>query len=79
MKLMESSTSLSMLDFIELAKQIQDELIDMKIPEIFKGISDALILSAGFVKVVLQGIFLITGLDLPNMHFTARTRIKRIL
>jgi len=78
-KLVEGKTSLSIQDFVEFAKQIQEEFAEIKIPEILKGISDAVILYSGFVKVDLPGIFLITGVDLPNMHFTTRTRIKKIL
>jgi hypothetical protein len=79
MKLVEGKTNLSIQDFVELAKQIQEEFAEMKIPEILKEISDALILYAGFVKEDLPEIFLLTGVDLPQLRFKTSTKLRRIL
>jgi hypothetical protein len=79
MKLVEGKTNLSIQDFVELAKQIQEEFAEMKIPEILKEISDALILNVGFIKVDIPGIFLLTGVDLPQLRFKKSTKLRRIL
>lgn len=76
--LVEGRTTLSLTDFVEIAKQIQENFAEIKIPEILKGISDALMLY-GFVKVDQPGIFLITGVDLPQLRFKPSTKIKKII
>ena len=69
----------SILDFIELGKQVQDHFPEMKIPEIMNEIAEVLLADSVFRKEKTPGIFLLSGVDLPQMHFTPQTRIKRIL
>ena len=78
-KLIVGLSSLSTLDFVEFGKQIQENFPEIKIPEIMKELSDILLLNAGFRKEKIPGIYLLTGIDLPQLHFTQKTRIKRIL
>ncbi|MEI8113722.1 MAG: hypothetical protein WCI54_08830 [Bacteroidia bacterium] len=69
----------SIHDFIESGKQIQDHFPEMIIPEIMNEMAEILVADIGFKKEKTPGIFLLSGVDLPHMHFTQQTRIKRIL
>lgn len=68
----------SISDLINLGKQIQDHFPEMKIPEIMNEIAEVLVSSVGFRREKDPGIFLLSGVDLPQMHFTPSARIKRI-
>ena len=68
----------SIHDLINLGKQIQDHFPEMKIPEIMNEIAEVLVSSVGFRREKDPGIFLLSGVDLPRMHFTPSARIKRI-
>ena len=68
----------SISDFIEFGKQIQNHFPEMKIPEIMNEIAKVLVSSVGFRREKDPGIFLLSGVDLPQMHFTPNARIKRI-
>jgi hypothetical protein len=78
-KFIDGLSSLSMQDFVEFGKQIQEKFPEVKIPEIINEFSDILLLNAGFRIEKIPGIYLLTGIDLPQLHFTHKTRIKRIL
>jgi len=73
------SIRFSIQDLIELCKQVQYQFQDMKIPEIMNEISEVLLSNAGFVKENIPGIYILTGVYLPELHFTSRTKLKKIL
>ena len=68
----------SIQDLIHLGKQIQDHFPEMKIPEIMNEIAEVLVSSVGFRREKDPGIFLLSGVHIPQMHFTPNARIKRI-
>jgi hypothetical protein len=68
----------SITDFIESGKQIQDHFPEMKIPDIMNEIAEVLVSDMGFRREKDPGIFLLSGVDLPHLHFTQKARIKRI-
>lgn len=70
---------LSIQNLIELAKQVQDQFSELKIPEIIHEIIEVLLLVGGFSKEKIPGIFLLTGNDLVGLHFTPKSRLKKIL
>lgn len=73
------SEQFSIENLIDLGKQIQEQFPEMKIPEIITTITEVLLNRAGFVKENIPGIFLIMGVDLVGLHFTPKSRLKRIL
>ena len=78
-KAVEGQSTFSLPDLIELSKQVQVEFPEMTIPEILNDSIDLLQSNAGFIKVIVPGIFLLTGVDLPRLHFKPKTKLKRIL
>ena len=79
LRLIAGSIRFSIQDLLELCKQVQDQFLEMKIPEIMNEISEVLLLNGGFVKENTPVIYLLTGVDLPELHFTSRTKLKKIL
>lgn len=72
-------THFSMQDHIDLAKELQIQFPEMKIPAIMNGISEILLAEGGFSKEIIPGIFLLTSVDLVDLHFTPKSRLKKIL
>jgi len=68
---------LSVPQWIEIAKQVQEQFPSMKIPEIIQQLNEVLITNGGFVKEDAPGIYLINA-NLVEMHFTAKSRLKKI-
>jgi hypothetical protein len=79
MNLTKERSLLSIQNLIDLVKNVQEKFPEMKIPEIMNKTQDILLSNSGFIKENIPGIFLLTGVDLPQLHFTQKTRIKRIL
>ena len=73
------SIPFSLEDLINLGKQVQDRFPEMKIPAILNGISEVLLIDGEFTKENQPGIYLITGIDLVELRFTLKSRIKKIL
>lgn len=72
------SSQLTVQDLTGFGKRLQEQVPELTIPEILNELQEALLVSGGYVKEDLPGLFLLTGLDLPNLHFTPRTRVKKI-
>lgn len=75
----EGSTQISIQELIELCKLLQVQFPEMKIPEIINGTSEIFLAEGGFIKETLPGIYLISSVDLLEMHFTPKSRLKKIL
>ena len=73
-----SASQLSLQEVIELAKQRQAVFPEKNIPEILNEISAELLENEGFVQVPVPGIYLLSGANLPELKFTAKSRIRRI-
>jgi len=71
--------SVSIHNLIEIGKQVQVQFPEMKIPEILNELNLCLLESGLFQKAKIPGIFLLIGTDLLELHFTAKSRLKRIL
>ena len=69
----------SIQNLIEIGKQVQMQFPKMKIPEIMREISSFFMESGHFRKDKMHGIFLLIGSDLLSLHFTAKSRLKKIL
>ncbi len=79
MNLLTGSNQFSLSELIELGKQIQLQFPELKIPEIMNGMNEVLFTTGGFTKENIAGINLLTGVDLVNLHFTSKSRLKKIL
>lgn len=72
-------SQISIHNLIELGKQVQAQFPEMNIPEIMSKINAVLISDGSFRKEEIPGIFLLVGADLPGLHFTPKSRLKKIL
>lgn len=73
-----ASTQFSMQNMIDLGKQLQFQFSEMKIPAIMNEISEVLF-DAGFIKETIPGIYLLASMDLVELHFTSKCRLRKIL
>ena len=73
------STQWSIQNQIDLAKTIQFQFPEKKIPAILEKITQFLLTEGGFVKKTIPGFYLLAGVDLVNLHFRPQTRLKKIL
>ena len=69
---------LSIQNFIDLGKQLQDQFPGMKIPAIMNEIWEVLLAEGGFEKRTMPELYLLTGVDLVELHFTPKSRLKKI-
>ena len=76
-QLIKEQNQLSVQQWIEIAKQVQEQYPEMKIPEIVHYLNDVLISNGGYEKEDAPGIYLINA-DLVEMHFTPKSRLKKI-
>jgi len=72
-------TQISIPETIDLAKQVQHQFPEIKIPEILNRIRTILQTHAGFSMEMAPGIYLLSGADLVNLHFTPKSKLKKIL
>lgn len=72
-------TQISIQDLIEISKKVQVQFPEMKIPEILNELNLYFMESGLFRKAKIPGIFLLIGADLLELHFTAKSRLKKIL
>lgn len=72
-------TQFSIPETIDLAKQVQHQFPEIKIPEILNRITTILQTRAGFSMEITPGIYLLSGTDLVNLHFTSKSKLKKIL
>lgn len=65
-------------EVIDLAEQHQDQFPEMNILQLLNQTEQAL-QSASFVKNTIPGLYLLSGIDAKNLHFTLRTRLKKVI
>jgi len=76
-RLIRELNQLSVQQWIEAAKQVQEQFPSMKIPEIVEQLNEVLISNGGFAKEDAPGIYLINA-NLVEMHFTGKSKLKKI-
>lgn len=79
MKSLEAATNFSIYELIDLGKLVQLQFPEMKIPEIMNKITSTFRTYGGFSTESQPGIYLLSGADLVNLHFTSNSRLKKIL
>jgi len=72
-------TQLSIQNLIDLCKHLQIQFPEMKIPAIMNEIYEVLLGEGGFIKETNPEIYLLTSVDLVKLHFTPKTRLKKII
>lgn len=73
------SVNFSIQELIELGKKAQVQFPEMEIPAILNEISKILQSEGGFIKETIPGIYLLYGVDLVGLHFTSRSKLRKIL
>lgn len=79
LKLLANNSEVSMPHLIEAGVKIQQQFPEIKIPELWNKMTAALLANGRFSKHDEAGIFLWIGIDLVNLHFTSKSRLKKIL
>jgi len=64
---------------IETGMQIQVQFPEMTIPQILIEITNSLLNHGRFSRMHVSGIYLLSGVNLPDLKFTNRSRLKKIL
>ena len=77
-QLLKGSNQISIHSLIESGKQVQEQFPEMEIPEIMHQTA-ILLANSGYSKENIRGIFLLTGTDLAELHFTPKSRLKKII
>lgn len=72
-------SQVSIHNLIESGKQVQEQFPEMKIPEIMNEITEILLSNGGYSKEKIPGIFLLKEVNLPELQFTQRSRLKKII
>jgi len=72
-------TQLSIQNLIDLCKHLQIQFPEMKIQAIMNEIYEVLLGEGGFIKETNPEIYLLTSVDLVKLHFTPKTRLKKII
>lgn len=72
------ASQFSIEQLVELGKQLQEQFPEMKIPAILNEIQEILP-GLGFLKQRMPGVYLLHGVDLTELHFTPKSRLRKIL
>mgnify|MGYP001611042402 CR=1 FL=1 len=66
-------------NLIEIGIQIQAQFPSMTIPEILHEITNILLIDRKYSRQIVPGIFLLIGVNLADLHFTPKSKLKKIL
>lgn len=72
-----SKDHLSLIEIIDLVRQLQDSFPEKNIPDLLNKIEQVL-LSNGFIKQTIPALYLLSGLDLKTLRLTDTTRLKKV-
>jgi len=64
---------------IETGILIQEQFPEMTIPQILNEITKSLLNEARFSRMNLPGIYLLSGVNLSDLKFTDRSKLKKLL
>ena len=70
---------ISLQSLIEAGKLVQQQFPEKTISKFFSETAEILVQSGNYQKVPEPGVFLLTGVDLVNMKFTPKSRLKKLL
>jgi hypothetical protein len=69
----------SLPEVIETGKQVQAAFPELTIPQIVQEISGLLLSENKFSKLLSPGLYLLNGVNLPDLKFTPHSKLKKIL
>ncbi|HAQ21307.1 MAG TPA: hypothetical protein DCR40_19060 [Prolixibacteraceae bacterium] len=78
-RLVAELNEVTILNLIETGIQIQSQFPGMTIPEILLEITNFLLIDGKYSRQIVPGIFLLTGVNLTDLHFTPKSKLKKIL
>ena len=79
LQLLANHSEVSMQHLIEAGVKIQEHFPEITIPELWNEMTPVLLAEDRFSKHDEAGLFLWIGVDLVNLHFTSKSRLKKIL
>ncbi|MDP3914178.1 MAG: hypothetical protein Q8R96_10630 [Bacteroidota bacterium] len=79
MRHLAAKIQFSIHELIDLGKLVQLQFPEINIPEILNKITSTLQTYGGFSMESQPGFFLLSGADLVNLHFTTKSRLKKML
>lgn len=79
LQLLANHSEVSIQHLFEAGVTIQEHFSEITIPELWNEITAVLLAEDRFSKHDEAGIFLWIGVDLVNLHFTSKSRLKKIL
>lgn len=74
-----AKNEISVLNWLEICKQVSGAFPNLVITEIFREITSLICAEGGFRKEYTPGVYLLTGADLLVLKLTKNVRLKRIL
>lgn len=74
-----AKNEISVINWLEICKQVSEQFPDLVITEIFREITQMICAEGGFRKEYTPGIYLLSGADLLVLKLTQNVRLKRIL
>jgi hypothetical protein len=66
-------------NMIEAGMHVQVQFSEMTIPQIFSEITNSLLNNGRFSRMLVPGIYLLSGVNLSELRFTHRSKLKKIL
>jgi len=79
LRIVGDTTQFSIQNVVDLGKQLQVQFPEMKIPAILDEIAVTLQTDGGYTKEPIPEIYLLIGSDLAGLHFTSRSKLKKIM
>lgn len=74
-----TKNEISVMNWLEICKQVSEQFPDLVITEIFREITQMICAEGGFRKEYTLGVYLLSGTDLLVLKLTKNVKLKRIL
>lgn len=74
-----TKNEISVMNWLEICKQVSEQFPDLVITEIFREITQMICAEGGFRKEYTPGVYLLSGTDLLVLKLTKNVKLKRIL
>lgn len=78
-KRIADQNEISASSLIDIGIHLQEQFPEMILPQILQVISNSLLFEGNFSRFQLPGLVLLSGVNLPELRFTAKSKLKKIL
>ncbi|MBA4410053.1 MAG: hypothetical protein C0397_11590 [Odoribacter sp.] len=78
-RLVAELNEVTIRNLVEIGIQIQAQFPGMTIQEILDEIRNFLLIDGKYSRQIVPGIFLLIGVNLADLHFTPKSKLKKIL